>query len=122
MMFRNSFLTAALMAVVSACSSASAPKNETSDDLDLLKSRIESAIGKVNAEVGMAMICGDDTLSVNPTTAYPLMSVFKLHIAVALLQQADAGILSTDSVLTVAYSQLRPPHTAPCATTLRAKT
>ena len=102
----------ALMALSAACASKGG-NDDASADVSELRNEIESAIGEVDAEVGVAMICGEDTLTVNQANDYPLMSVFKLHIAVALMQQADAGIMSVDSVLTVPYSRLLPNTWSP---------
>lgn len=102
----------AFMAWTSACDSGQGHK-EGMDGIGELGRRVESAIEKIDAEVGVAMICGDDTLTLNHAVDYPLMSVFKLHIAVALMQQVDAGIISVDSVLTVPYSRLRPGTWSP---------
>lgn len=106
-------LISSAIAMISACGSGAVEKQNAPDELAVLKSEIESAIEKLDAKVGVAMICGDDTLSVNTDTAYPLMSVFKFHIAVALMQQVDVGVLSIDSVVYVPYSKLRPGTYSP---------
>ena len=63
---------------------AAAPASEERD----LKTQIREIIAGADARVGVAVIADGDTLTVNGSPDYPLMSVMKLHQAVAV-----AGIL-----------------------------
>lgn len=101
--------------LLSSCrNSASAPTATTANDpLAILREKIEAAISRSDATVGVAMICAGDTLQINGNEDFPLMSVFKLHIALALLKQADAGLISIDSTLHVPNSRLRPATYSP---------
>lgn len=74
---------------------------------------IEQALAGHDARVGVAAICGTDTIVVNDCDDYPLMSVFKLHIALALLERAEQGLISVDSVVAVPYGRLRPDTYSP---------
>lgn len=106
LMKKNCLFAVIVIAIIlSACN----PRRDNGagvDGVGELRRSVSEAVEKVDAQVGVAMICGRDTLTLNHATDYPLMSVFKLHIAVALMQQVDAGILPLDSVLAVPYSGL----------------
>lgn len=101
--------------LLSSCrNSASAPtETTTNDSLATLREKIEAAISRTDATVGVAMICAGDTLQINGDEDFPLMSVFKLHIALAILKQADDGLISIDSALHVPNSRLRPDTYSP---------
>lgn len=68
------FLLLAL--VLTAAAPASAEGN--------LKTQLQKIIAGANARVGVAVIADGDTLTVNGSPDYPLMSVMKLHQAVAV--------------------------------------
>lgn len=68
------FLLLAL--VLTAAAPASAEGN--------LKTQLQKIIAGADARVGVAVIADDDTLTVNGSPDYPLMSVMKLHQAVAV--------------------------------------
>lgn len=59
---------------------AAAPASEERD----LKTQIREIIAGADARVGVAVIADGDTLTVNGSPDYPLMSVMKLHQAVAV--------------------------------------
>lgn len=59
---------------------AAAPASEERD----LKTQIREILAGADARVGVAVIADGDTLTVNGSPDYPLMSVMKLHQAVAV--------------------------------------
>lgn len=63
-----------------------------------LKNKIHEIISAKNATVGISLkgIEDQDTLSINGNKKTPLMSVFKFHIALAVLNQVDKGKLKLD--------------------------
>lgn len=72
---------------------------------------IRAVVDKYPGEIGVAVITDNgDTVAVNNENKYPLMSVFKLHQAVALSIEADRTGMSLDTTLCVARAELNP-HT-----------
>lgn len=72
---------------------------------------IRAVVDKYPGEIGVAVITDNgDTVTVNDKNKYPLMSVFKLHQAVALGIEADRTGMSLDTTLCVARAELNP-HT-----------
>jgi len=60
---------------------------------------VENAIGEKQMTVGVAYVDGKTTFTYNNEVRYPLLSVFKLHVAVAvLMKMQEGGIPLTDSV------------------------
>lgn len=75
--------------------------------MEALADSISNRIAGVRADVGVAVISGTDTMVVNGDSYYPLMSVFKLHVAVAVLDMADRGLLSLDSIIDITPRMFR---------------
>ena len=82
----------------------------TSQLCESLKSIADSYPG----EIGVAVIIDTgDTLAVNNETKYPMMSVFKLHQAIALSDHFERTGESLDSVVSIPRSQLNPNTWSP---------
>ncbi len=84
-------LTALLLLLVTSCK---APYNKT----DLLQNKIEQIVSDKKAVVGVSIIGnnGKDTFSLHGDRRFPMQSVFKFHIALAVLSEIDKGNLSLD--------------------------
>jgi len=89
-------------------------------NFDDLRARLETIINSQKALVGVA-ICGShpkDTLSINGQKHFPLQSVFKFHIALAVLDQVAQGnftlhqpiVITKKALLPNLYSPLREKH------------
>jgi beta-lactamase class A len=64
-------------------------------------------IQSIPGQVGVAVIInGRDTVTVNNKDIYPMMSVFKLHQAIALCSDPERQGLSLDSILVIRRDQL----------------
>ncbi len=70
---------------------------------DLLQNKIKQIVAGKNAVVGVSIIGnnGKDTLSINGDMQFPMQSVFKFHIALAVLSEIDKGKLSLDQHLEI---------------------
>lgn len=79
---------------------------------DKLK-HIEKLIEGKDAEIGVAWMEGNALHSINNERLYPLMSVFKLHVAVALLRDMQHRGATTDTTLTVTSAQMRQDTYSP---------
>lgn len=108
-MLLNKWLMPALMLcagmpLIVSCSGRSAATagndGATCVDCKALRDSIESIVSDVDGEVGVAVIVNRrDTVTVNDNDVYPLMSVFKLHQAVALCHDFDVrGVVARHDV------------------------
>lgn len=81
---------------------------------DVSHERLENSLyaiaDSVPGMVGIAFVSDLDTVTVNNGVAYPMMSVFKLHQALAVCDAIDRAGASLDSVLSVRADEL-DPHT-----------
>jgi beta-lactamase class A len=69
----------------------------------LLEKEINQIIANKKADVGVAILGIEDnfSLQINGNKQYPLLSVFKFHLALAVLDKVDKGTLSLDQKITV---------------------
>lgn len=77
---------------------------------DFLRNKIEQIVSNKKATVGVSIIGnnGKDSISLNGHKHCPLQSVFKLHIALAVLSEIDKGKLSLDQKVEIAKEELLP--------------
>ena len=77
---------------------------------DLLRQKIQQIVSAKNAVVGVSIMGDDgkDTLSLNGERQYPMQSVFKFHIALAVLSQIDKGKFSFDQQILIPKKDLLP--------------
>lgn len=80
-----------------------------------LRNKIHEIISTKNATVGVSLkgIEDQDTLSINGNKNTPLMSVFKFHIALAVLNQVDKGKLKLDQKFFIKKEELLPDTWSP---------
>jgi beta-lactamase class A len=98
-------LTALLLLLVPSCKT---PYNKT----DLLRNKIDQIVSDKDAIVGVSIIGnnGKDTLSLHGDRRFPMQSVFKFHIALAVLSEIDKGKLSLDQKLEISRDDLLPEN------------
>lgn len=78
------------------------PLRAASPAAQLLGDSIAKIAAEYPAEIGVAVIIGNaDTIAVNDRNIYPMMSVFKLHQALAVCSDFDRRGASLDSVVTI---------------------
>jgi beta-lactamase class A len=72
--------------------------------------KIQQIISTKNVEVGVAIIGTNekDTISINGSQHFPLQSVFKFHIALAVLSQIDKGKLAINQKIKIEKKDLLP--------------
>ena len=77
---------------------------------DSLRQKILKITSAKNAFVGVSIMGsnGKDTLSINGDKHFPLQSVFKFHIALALLSQIDKGTFSLTKKIKIDKKDLLP--------------
>ena len=78
--------------------------------VDSLRKKIQQIVSTKNAVVGISIIGnnGKDTLSINGDRHFPLQSVFKFHIALAVLSQIDKGKFFLDQKIKIEKKDLLP--------------
>ena len=78
-----------------------------------LENRIDSLLNGKKATVGIAVWTDKgDMLRYNDHVHFPLLSVFKFHVALAVLDKMDKQSISLDGIVSIKASQM-PPNT-PC--------
>ena len=71
-----------------------------------LTSDIQEVIKGKKAQVGVAVLYKDDAVTVNNDDQYPLMSVFKFHIALAVLKKMEQEGIPLTAVVTLGPSDI----------------
>ena len=80
-----------------------------------LKNRIDSLLNGKKATVGIAVWTDKgDMLRYNDHVHFPLLSVFKFHVALAVLDKMDKQSISLDSIVSIKHPKCCPIPTAPC--------
>lgn len=83
-------------------------------EYDVLKERIDSIIKGKPGRFGVAVIVDSrDTVTVNNTDDYPLMSMFKLHEALGVCHVMDSLGRGLDSVMVISREHLDPQTYSP---------
>lgn len=82
----------------------------TTPKTDLLNKQIEQIVSDKDAIVGVSIIAnnGNDTISLNGDKHFPMQSVFKFHIALAVLSEIDKGKLLSDQEIVLSKDELLP--------------
>ena len=87
----------------------------TYSQIDILRAKIESILSGKRAKVGVAISSLDtkDTLTVNGNERLVMQSVFKFHIALAVMYLVEEGKLSLSQEVFVSKSELMPNTWSP---------
>lgn len=82
---------------------------------DSLRKKIERILFKKKADVGVSILSleDSDTLTVHGSRHYPMQSVYKFHLALAILHQVDKGVLSLSQKIFIKKSDLLPDTHSP---------
>jgi beta-lactamase class A len=82
---------------------------------DKLQKRMESIINNRKADVGVSVLYLENkrSVSVNSDKPYPMQSVYKFHLALAVLNQVDKGKFSLNEKIFVKKSDLLPNTWSP---------
>lgn len=89
-------------------------KDNQDSSIEGLRSKISKLITGKDATVGVALIVdGKDTLTVNNDFRYPTQSVYKFHLALAVLDYLEKKSLSLDHQLYINKSELLPDTHSP---------
>lgn len=100
----------ASLMVPTACGTA-VHDGEDSSYSSIISDTISEIVASYPGEIGVAVIIDDsDTVAVNNRNIYPMMSVFKVHQALALCDDFDCRGISLDTLITIRRDEL-DPHT-----------
>jgi len=82
---------------------------------DALRQKIEQIISAKKANVGVSIsgIEDKDTLNIHNNRHFPMQSVFKFHIALAVLNEVDQGKLALNQKIDIQESDLLPGTWSP---------
>lgn len=81
---------------------------------DILTDSISHIVSACPGEIGVAVIINDtDTVTVNNESTYPMMSVFKVHQALAICNDFDNKGLSLDTLMKINMDDLEPNTWSP---------
>ena len=101
------------ISVLSSCKLSKSDKHPASYTR-LLTDSISGIVSRYPGEIGVAVIINNaDTVTVNDTSIYPMMSVFKVHQALAVCKDFDDKGLSLDSLMTIERDSLAPKTWSP---------
>jgi beta-lactamase class A/beta-lactamase class A VEB len=89
--------------------------NISAQTIDSLRQQIHKIISAKNAVVGVSIIGnnGKDTLSLNADEHFPMQSVFKFHIALAMLSQIDKKKFFLNQKIKIEKKDLLPDLYSP---------
>ena len=80
-----------------------------------LKHSILDIVSSIDGKVGVAMVSLEkgDTITINGNSRFPMQSVFKFPLAMAVLHQVDQGALSLNQKIHIAKKDLLPNTWSP---------
>ncbi|PWK29325.1 beta-lactamase class A [Arcicella aurantiaca] len=81
----------------------------------ILREKIATIIKSKNAKIGVSVLnlSNGDTLTFNKTHHFPMQSVYKFHLALAILNQVDKKKFSLNQPIFVSKADLRPDTWSP---------
>ena len=86
--------------LLSSCANISTEKDIS------LKEQLYTIVDTVPGTVGIAFISDVDTVTINNSARYPMMSVFKLHQALAVADEINTRCSSIDSLIHISKDEL----------------
>lgn len=105
---------AGLILAATSCRHSSAASGPSGLDHEALTNEIDSLLAGVPAQVGVAVILdGTDTVTVNNSADYPMMSMFKLQEAIAVCRTLGERGQSIDTVFNIPRSELHTDTWSP---------
>lgn len=104
---------AGLILAVTSCRNSAISKSSGLDH-EALTNEIDSLLAGVPAQVGVAVILdGTDTVAVNNSADYPMMSMFKLQEAIAVCRTLSERGQTIDTVFNIPRSELHTDTWSP---------
>lgn len=109
-MFKLFYLTVFLILLIGGQTFGQTNSRTNSRTEGSLERKIREIVSAKNAEVGVSIADGGgkEILSVNGDGHFPMQSVFKFHIALAVLAEIDRGKFSLDQKIKIEQKDLLP--------------
>lgn len=105
---------AGLILAATSCRHSSAASGPSGLDREALTNEIDSLLAGVPAQVGVAVILdGTDTVTVNNSADYPMMSMFKLQEAIAVCRTLGEQGQTIDTVFNIPRYELHTDTWSP---------
>lgn len=114
--WRKVFFAISFLCVLSftGCTNASSASKENRNAEDSLRVELRKITDAVPGKVGIAVINPDgDTITINNDQRYQMMSVFKLHEAIAVSHVLDMQGISLDTIISFSRTELNPDTWSP---------
>lgn len=109
-----SLICIVILALLLPFSGADRENNASVSDTDAISDTISRIVAACPGEIGVAVIINStDTVTVNDKSIYPMMSVFKMHQAIAVCRRFDHEGISLDTVVTIRSDELNPDTWSP---------
>jgi beta-lactamase class A len=88
---------------------------QSTPQMATLKSKIEQIVQTKKADIGIAVLGIEDrdSFTFNKNKDYPMQSVYKLHLALAILHNVDKGKLALNHPIMIAKKELLPNTWSP---------
>lgn len=107
------FLIVVVLCIVAVLIAVFMPRNENerkySKKAGILSDTISKIVSEYPGEIGVGVLINNKhKVTVNNESIYPMMSVFKLHQALAVCEDLDNKLISLDSVMTINRGELDP--------------
>lgn len=112
------FLIVVVLCIVAVLIAVFMPRNENerkySKKAGILSDTISKIVSEYPGEIGVGVLINNKhKVTVNNESIYPMMSVFKLHQALAVCEDLDNKLISLDSVMTINRGELDPSTWSP---------
>lgn len=112
------FLIVVVLCIVAVLIAVFMPRNENerkySKKTGILSDTISKIVSEYPGEIGVGVLINNKhKVTVNNESIYPMMSVFKLHQALAVCEDLDNKLISLDSVMTINRGELDPNTWSP---------
>lgn len=112
------FLIVVVLCIVAVLIAVFMPRNENerkySKKAGILSDTISKIVSEYPGEIGVGVLINNKhKVTVNNESIYPMMSVFKLHQALAVCEDLDNKLISLDSVMTINRDELDPNTWSP---------
>ena len=96
----------ATICCLGACSNERSSDRNSTDYKQQILQQLIDVINEVPGTVGVAVISDSDTILINNGVRFPMMSVFKLHQALAVCNRLEACDQSLDTILNIKSGEL----------------
>lgn len=107
-------VTAGAVAVSAGCArDAAASEAGPAAGIGSLEGELLEIVNRTPGVMGIALVTDSDTLLINNGVRYPMMSVFKLHQAIATVKMLEDAGASADTLIAVGASELDPDTWSP---------